>query len=102
MQKLVVGSFFPFLLLTRSSMFTILLNLLVLVYGYLDDNEIKELNELYNEWNGKYWLPCTWNMVIINDTNHDNYIYNHCALQFKNHTGSTDTNYYQYVYLFIT
>ncbi len=64
-----------------------------LSFGYLNNKEINALNDIYNAWNGPFWSGCSWNMHVINDTNIDNYIINHCGLYFGNHT----TENYQFV-----
>eukprot|EP01084_Bolivina_argentea_P285740 490066_1 len=80
--------------MTNVRQFTIhLIGYIILSYGYLDPIEVIALNKLYNEWNGKNWSPCTWNMTIINDTNKNNFIRDGCGLYFNSHTYS----YYQYV-----
>eukprot|EP01084_Bolivina_argentea_P170517 295475_1 len=76
--------------------FILLVNLHFATYGYLDDTEINVLNQLYNQWNGEYWHPCTWNMTAIRNKNEDHYVQNHCALYFASYN---NTN-YQYVYAF--
>eukprot|EP01084_Bolivina_argentea_P081120 146914_1 len=57
-----------------------------LSFGYLNNQEINTLNDIYNAWNGPFWSGCSWNMHIINDTNTENYIINHCGLFFGNHS----------------
>eukprot|EP01084_Bolivina_argentea_P318806 552973_1 len=62
-------------------------------FAYLNNKEINAVNDIYNAWNGPFWTGCAWNMTLINDTNTDNYIIDHCGLYFGNHC----TQNYQFV-----
>eukprot|EP01084_Bolivina_argentea_P071908 130633_1 len=63
-----------------------------LFFTYLDKIEIEIINDLYNEWNSKYWTVCTWNMSMINDTNGNNYINNECGLYFDDDIDGNNSN----------
>eukprot|EP01084_Bolivina_argentea_P261054 441021_1 len=61
----------------------VIAHIIVNTHAYLSEIAVKTLNKLYNEWNGKYWSPCQWNMTQINNTNQNNKINDQCGLMFS-------------------
>eukprot|EP01084_Bolivina_argentea_P318803 552965_1 len=67
------------------SIISLIINIILQANGYLQQIEINAINDLYNSLNGKYWTGCQWNMTMINNTNKDHIVRDHCGiLSFDN------------------
>eukprot|EP01084_Bolivina_argentea_P252730 424285_1 len=81
---------------------SLLIILIDLAHGYLNMVDIIALNELYVAFNGKYWTGCQWNMTLINNTSHSNYLNDDCSLYFNNYTSTTNYQYLQKINFYLT